>query len=65
MDKRLPGRHCREPMTAALVLMTATVLSRVRTSCQRHQRALRLKGGRHGYRIVLVGYPRIAGFSRH
>jgi hypothetical protein len=33
MDKRLPGQHCREPMTAALVLMTATALSRVRTSC--------------------------------
>jgi hypothetical protein len=33
MDKQLPGQHCREPMTAALVLMTATVLSRVRMSC--------------------------------
>jgi len=32
MDKRLPERNCREPMTAALVLMTATVLSRVRMS---------------------------------
>jgi len=26
MDKWLPGQHCREPMTAALVLMTATAL---------------------------------------
>jgi len=32
MGKQLPGQHCREPMTAALVLMTATVLSRVRMS---------------------------------
>jgi len=32
MDKRLLGQHCREPMTAALVLMTVTALSRVRTS---------------------------------
>jgi hypothetical protein len=32
MGKRLPGQHCREPMTAALIFMTATALYRVRTS---------------------------------
>ena len=32
MGKQAAGRHGREPMTAALVLMTATALSRVRTS---------------------------------
>jgi hypothetical protein len=67
MGKRLPGRYCREPMTTALILMTAMALWRVRTSFSTTTApcALKLKRGRHGYSIILVGHPRISGLSRH
>ena len=80
MDKRLPGQHCREPMTAPLVLMTATALKRVpRLFCKNERAVLptTLHGSSEAVTLVAVGailvasimgiafYATISGIERY